>query len=94
MADRTRISPDEEFPEDLEELKDEDVEVLNSKVTRQLDLEYVEEGGAHPETDARHRELDGELDRRGAGETGSETGGETGAGETGGETGGNGDGTN
>ncbi len=64
MGNRTRISPEEEFPEDLGDLQDEDVEVLNSKVHRQLDKEYVEEGGPDPETDARKDELDAELDTR------------------------------
>jgi hypothetical protein len=64
VGNRTRISPEEEFPEDLGDLQDEDVEVLNSKVHRQLDKEYVEEGGPDPETDARKDELDAELDTR------------------------------
>ncbi len=64
MGDRTRIAPDDEFPAELGDLQDEDVEVLNSKVHRQLDKEYVEEGGPNPETDARKDELDDELDSR------------------------------
>jgi hypothetical protein len=64
VGNRTRISPEEEFPEELEDLQDNEVEVLNSKVLRQLDVEYVEEGGPNPETDARKDELDDELDSR------------------------------
>jgi hypothetical protein len=64
VGHKTRISPEEEFPEELNTLQDEDVEVLNSRVHRQLDKEYVEEGGPDPETDARKAELNEELDRR------------------------------
>jgi hypothetical protein len=64
VGNRTRISPEEEFPENLEDLQDEDVEILNSKVHRQLDKEYVDEGGPDPETDARKDELNAELDDR------------------------------
>ncbi|WP_051478894.1 hypothetical protein [Arthrobacter sp. H5] len=65
MEDKTRIAPEEPFPEDLEELKDKDVEALNSKVTRQLDTEYVEEGSPNLETQVRREEVNEELDRRG-----------------------------
>ena len=64
MGDKSRIAPTDSFPEDLTDLRLDTVEVLNSKVHRQLDKEYVEEGLPHPETDARHEDLTEELDRR------------------------------
>ncbi|WP_049822659.1 hypothetical protein [Arthrobacter sp. H41] len=58
------MTPDEEFPEDLTILESTEVEVLNSKVHRELDVEYVEYGLPDPETQARLAELTEELDRR------------------------------
>ncbi|MBG6217532.1 hypothetical protein IWX75_001990 [Arthrobacter sp. CAN_A6] len=58
------LTPDEEFPEDLTVLDSTEVEVLNSKVHRELDVEYVEYGLPDPETEARLAELTEELDRR------------------------------
>ena len=59
----SRITPDENFP-DLTHLPMEEVEVLNSKVHRELDFEYASDGEAHPETEFRLEELDNELDVR------------------------------
>ena len=67
MAMKSRISPDEPFPEDLGDLKDQDVEVLNSKVHREVDHEFATEGEVDPETAARRDEVAGELDDRDAG---------------------------
>lgn len=64
MGDKTRIAPEDPFPENLEVLPDAEVEVLNSKVHRQLDEEYLEEGSPNLETQIRHGELNEELDRR------------------------------
>ncbi|WP_434995701.1 hypothetical protein [Arthrobacter sp. Ld5] len=64
---KSRISPDEPFPEDLGRLKDQDVEVLNSKVHREVDHEFATEGEIHPETAARKDEVRDELDDRDAG---------------------------
>lgn len=64
MKDNSRLTPEEPFPDDLETLKDREVEVLNSKVHRQLDEEYVDEGGPDPETEFRKDELNEELDER------------------------------
>lgn len=58
------LTPDEEFPDDLTVLDSTEVEVLNSKVHRELDVEYVEYGLPDPETEARLAELTEELDRR------------------------------
>lgn len=64
---KSRISPDEPFPEDLGRLKDQDVEVLNSKVHREVDHEFATEGEVHPETAARKDEVKDELDDRDTG---------------------------
>ena len=58
---KSRISPDEPFPEDLGRLQDEDVEVLNSKVHRENDHEVATEGEVDPETAARVESLKKEL---------------------------------
>lgn len=60
----SRLTPDEEFPEDLTVLDVTEVEVLNSKVHREIDVEYIEYGLPDPETQARLAELTEELDRR------------------------------
>ncbi|WP_434995484.1 hypothetical protein [Arthrobacter sp. Ld5] len=62
----TRLSPSESFPEDLSSLSLPQVEVLNSKIQRELSHEYVQDGEAHPETEFRNEELTEELDRRDA----------------------------
>lgn len=64
MSANLRIAPTDPFPEDLEELKDEKLQVLDSQVQRQLDHEIVTEGESHPETDFRHHELDVEFEQR------------------------------
>ncbi|MHA7145388.1 hypothetical protein ACX80U_11795 [Arthrobacter sp. TmT3-37] len=60
----TRITPDEPFPEDLGALAQPEVEVLNSKLHRELDHEYVHEGSPSPETESRLEEVTDELDFR------------------------------
>jgi hypothetical protein len=60
----TRITPDEPFPEDLGALEQPEVEVLNSKLHRELDHEYVSEGGPSPETESRLEDVSEELDFR------------------------------
>lgn len=61
---KSRIKPEDSFPEDLNQLEDNQVEVLNSKVHRQLEVEYVQEGSPDPETEHRQEELNEELDDR------------------------------
>lgn len=61
---KSRIKPEDPFPENLNELEDNEVEVLNSKVHRQLEVEYVREGSPDPETEQRQEELNEELDDR------------------------------
>ncbi|KQO02953.1 MULTISPECIES: hypothetical protein [unclassified Arthrobacter] len=64
---KSRISPDEPFPARLERLRDEDVEVLNSKVHREIEHEFSTDGEVDAETAARKDELADELDERDAG---------------------------
>ncbi len=64
MTNNSRLAPEDSFPDELHSLGDEAVEVLNSKVHRQLDAEYVDSGEPHPETEFRLDELTEELDRR------------------------------
>lgn len=64
MSERSRMKPEELFPDDLTGLDDVDVESLNSKVHRQLEYEYLQLEGPTPETLDRQAELAGELDRR------------------------------
>lgn len=61
---KSRIKPQDTFPDNLNQLEDNQVEVLNSKVHRQLEVEYVEEGTPDPETEHRQEELNEELDDR------------------------------
>jgi hypothetical protein len=64
MNDSThRIGPSEPFPEDLTVLSDTEIEVLNSRLHRELEDEYVH---ADPkmETELRLEEVNEELNRR------------------------------
>ncbi|MFJ6003076.1 hypothetical protein [Arthrobacter sp. NPDC092385] len=63
----SRISPEEPFPADLGRLRDQDVEVLNSKVHREIDHEFTTTGEIDAETAFRKDELADELDDRDAG---------------------------
>lgn len=60
----SRLKPSEDFPEDLTALELPDVEILNSKLHRELDYEYAHDGAASMETEIRHEEVTEELDRR------------------------------
>lgn len=64
MPEKLRLSPEDEFPEDLTNLPDQDLQVLDSQVQRELDRELVVEGQAHPETEFRHWDLDEEFAER------------------------------
>ncbi|WAJ34443.1 hypothetical protein OUO20_05790 [Arthrobacter sp. FX8] len=64
MSKNLRITPGDPFPEDLETLKDEKLQVLDSQVQRQLDHEIVADGESDPETEFRHHELDTEFQQR------------------------------
>lgn len=63
MSFTSTIDPTDPFPDDLRELDDCALHVLNSKVRRELDAEYLR-GGAEMETEFRQEELTQELDRR------------------------------
>lgn len=60
----TRLTPSDDFPEDLTTVELPEVEVLNSKVHRELGYEYAHDGQSSMETEIRHDELTEELDRR------------------------------
>ncbi|MBG6189129.1 hypothetical protein IWX64_000049 [Arthrobacter sp. CAN_A212] len=66
MGDKSRLSPEQPFPVDLAPLEDSQVEILNSKIHRQLDREYTVDHEPDPETEFRHEELKAELDFRAA----------------------------
>lgn len=60
----SRITPSESFPEDLRPLPESEVEVLNSKLHRELNYEYVHDGEPSSETESRLEDVTEELDRR------------------------------
>lgn len=64
MTDTTRLAPDEAFPDDLTQLESSEVMILNSRIHRELDAEYVRYGLPDPETEGRLEEITEELDRR------------------------------
>lgn len=66
MGDKSRLSPEQPFPADLAPLEDSQVEILNSKIHRQLDREYTVDQEPDPETESRYEELKAELDFRAA----------------------------
>ncbi|WP_323959724.1 hypothetical protein GC088_14505 [Arthrobacter sp. JZ12] len=63
MESNHKISPEEPFPEDLTALNDTEVEILNSRIHRELEAEYAD-GLPDPETEARLEEVNLELNRR------------------------------
>ncbi|WP_255770617.1 hypothetical protein [Pseudarthrobacter sulfonivorans] len=64
MSEKLHLTPDDEFPDDLSTLPDQELQVLDSQVQRQLDYEYVAEGEPHPETEFRHHDIDEEFQER------------------------------
>ncbi|RJT78083.1 hypothetical protein D6T63_14165 [Arthrobacter cheniae] len=62
----SRLTPAEQFPADLLVLDDTEIQVLHSRIQRQLDHEYACALEADPETEFRHAELIEEFDRRDA----------------------------
>ncbi|WP_051478887.1 hypothetical protein [Arthrobacter sp. H5] len=58
------LSPNGRFPEDLAILDQAGIEVLNSRIHRQLDFEYIHYGQPDPETQSRLDGLTEELNRR------------------------------
>ena len=66
-AQGSRLGPEENFPEDLAELGMADLQVLHSRITRQLDHDHLTDPtGPHPCTLDRRFELATELDARDA----------------------------
>ena len=64
MSDKLHLTPDDQFPEDLETVPDNELQVLDSQVQRQLDHEVVVDGEPNPETEFRHYELDEQFNDR------------------------------
>ena len=61
----SRLGPQEDFPEDLTRLGMADLQVLHSRITRQLDHDWLTDPvGPHPVTMDRGLELAAELDAR------------------------------
>lgn len=64
MNDKLHLTPDDQFPEDLETVSDNELQVLDSRIQRQLDHEMVVDGESDRETEFRHYELDAEFNDR------------------------------
>lgn len=64
MTEKLHLTPEDEFPEDLSKVANNDLQVLDSQVQRQLDHEYVADGEPNPETEFRHYDLDEEFSER------------------------------
>ena len=58
------LTPEEAFPEHLEQVSDRQLQVLDSQVLRQLNHEIVAEGEPNPETEFRRYELNEEFENR------------------------------
>ena len=63
-AENLHLTPAEPFPEHLEKVSDQELQVLDSQVQRQMDQEIVAEGEPNPETEFRHYELNEEFENR------------------------------
>ena len=63
-AENLHLTPAETFPEHLEEVSDQELQVLDSQVQRQIDREIVAEGEANPESEFRRYELNEEFGNR------------------------------
>lgn len=69
----SRLGPEEDFPEDLTGLGMADLQVLHSRITRQLDHDYLTDpAGPHSATLDRCQELLSELNTRDAARGGPE----------------------
>ncbi|TNB69521.1 hypothetical protein FHJ30_18200 [Arthrobacter sp. BB-1] len=64
MNDKLHLTPEDQFPDDLEKVSDQELQVLDSRVQRQLDHEVVVDGEVNRETEFRHYELDVEFNDR------------------------------
>ncbi|HEX2247483.1 MAG TPA: hypothetical protein VHH13_08035 [Arthrobacter sp.] len=66
MAPKRLLPPEEGFPQDLSKVSDPELEILNSRILRQVEREYLQLGSPDPETEFRSDELRVELDARDA----------------------------
>ena len=64
MTFSSRLTPQDSFPEQLEELTTDALEILNSKLHRQAGFEYQQDGATELETRFRLEFIAEELDRR------------------------------
>ena len=64
MTENLHLTPEDKFPQDLAEVGDEQLQVLDSQIQRQLDFEVIDEGEMNPETEFRRDELDEEFRSR------------------------------
>ena len=64
MTEKLHLTPAENFPQNLAEVEDRQLQVLDSQIQRQLDFEVISEGETNPETEFRHYELDEEFKSR------------------------------
>lgn len=64
-AESVRLGPLDRFPAEMAELSLTEVQVLHSRLSRELDWEHCfDPEGPHPVTVDRHQELTAELDTR------------------------------
>lgn len=63
-AENLHLTPEEPFPEHLEKVPDQELQVLDSQIHRQLDHEIVADGEPNPETEFRSYEMDEEFKSR------------------------------
>lgn len=66
MSDNLHRTPAESFPDHLRDMPDEDLQVIDSQIQRQMDREIVREGEVDRETEFRHYQLDEEFSDRDA----------------------------
>lgn len=64
MSENLYLTPEESFPEDLNGMSDSELQVLDSKVQRQLDREVAVDGEPNSETEFRHYVMDDEFTDR------------------------------
>lgn len=65
MSDTLHLTPEEAFPEDLATMSDNDLQVLDSQIQRQIDHEVIVDGEMNRETEFRRYELNEEFANRG-----------------------------
>lgn len=64
MSEKLHLTPEDDFPDDLAALPNQELQVLDSQVQRQLNYEYVAEGEPNPETEFRRDDLNEEFEER------------------------------